>query len=253
MKPPPPEAGLTFDWPDKSGYPFLLFWCVSGSLLAHAATFFLFQIKDPQRVTIPQPAPHVSLLTASSPENIALLRWIEAEDPALVATDNSIVPPALAQVVYRPSFATPRTPPIGPPEEITAPVRFPPAVDRLTENLPTAPQSPPVPTPSVHTTITLSGALASRYLVNRSSLTPPALAEEPVSSTVFLIGVDERGEVRYSFLQPPVGNPEQASPKLDAWAADEISSIVFAPSEDPITWDFLTFHWGSEVYHPTAP
>src|SRR5947209_19467100 len=104
MKSSAPQANLTFATPDDAGFPYLLFFCVFGSLLAHAGTFFLFHVVYPQRVTIPQPAPHVSLLNPSSPENIALLRWIEAEDPALVATDNPSIPPGLVDVRYRRSF-----------------------------------------------------------------------------------------------------------------------------------------------------
>src|SRR5580704_14943328 len=103
MKAPVGAPDLTFSTPNDAGFPFILFLCVLGSLLAHAATFFLFQVVYPQRVTIPQPAPQVSLLTPSSAENMALLRWIEAEDPALVANDNPVVPPGLAEVRYRPS------------------------------------------------------------------------------------------------------------------------------------------------------
>ncbi|MEI9896045.1 MAG: hypothetical protein WDN28_19790 [Chthoniobacter sp.] len=113
MSAPVPEPNVILAAPDDSGFPYVLFFCVLGSLLAHAGTFFLFQVVYPQRVTIPQPAPHVSLLTPSSPENIALLRWIEAEDPALVANDNPLAPPGLAEVRYRPSFASPRTAPLG--------------------------------------------------------------------------------------------------------------------------------------------
>src|SRR5579871_1381696 len=131
MKTPVPEAELTFVSANDRGFPFILFLCVLGSVLLHAATFFLFQVVYPQRVTIPAPAPRVSLLTPSSPENIALLRWIEAEDPALVASDHADAPPGLAEVRYRPSFARPRTAPLGAPEEQPHAVRYPPARDRL--------------------------------------------------------------------------------------------------------------------------
>ena len=40
MKTPAPEAGLTFPAPDDSGFPYVLFFCVFGSLLAHAGDIF---------------------------------------------------------------------------------------------------------------------------------------------------------------------------------------------------------------------
>src|SRR5258708_3899096 len=113
----PSEPDLTFHWPAEKGFPYVLFICVAGSLFAHVATFFLFQVVYPQRVTIPQPAPYVSLLTPTTPENVAFLRWIESEDPALITSDSAVPPPGLLEVRYRPSFAVPRTAPLGAPVE----------------------------------------------------------------------------------------------------------------------------------------
>src|SRR5438046_2467524 len=87
---------LIFDWPRRSRFSFVFLGCVAASALAHAATFFLFQVVYPQNVSIPQAPPRVSLLTPSSPENIALLHWIEAEDPALAAAGVTTNPPGLA-------------------------------------------------------------------------------------------------------------------------------------------------------------
>src|SRR5882757_7824418 len=113
MKAAPSETGLIFEWPERERFPFILFGCVFLSLVAHVATFFVFQVVYPQRVTIPPPPPQVSLLTASSPENQALLRWIAAEDPALVASARSVVPPGLLEVPYRPSYTTGHAVPLG--------------------------------------------------------------------------------------------------------------------------------------------
>jgi hypothetical protein len=243
MTTPASEPDLTFQWPVEKGFPFILFVCVSGSLLAHMLTFFLFQVVYPQRVTIPQPAPHVSLLTASSPENIALLRWIDAEDPALIAGDNSVVPPDLAEVHYQPSFAAPRTAPLSVPVEKTEGVPFPPAVDRLSpETGATVPEVSAVP--GRPTAVQFSGALTSRALVENPVLTAPHLAMAPVGPTVLLVGVNERGEVRYQILQPPLCG----EPKLDELAVAHLRRLRFAPAETPMTWAYVTFAWGVDVY-----
>ncbi len=248
--PPPPapsEPDLTFQGPVEKGFPFVLFLCVAGSLFAHTATFFLFQVVYPQRVTIPQPAPHVSLLTPSSPENVALLRWVEAEDPALIAMDNTVPAPGLAQVQYQPSFMTPRTAPAGASVERVKEVAFPPAMDRIEVAAREAgPAAGVSPMPSV-STMRFAGALAKRSLTKNPPLLPPRLAAEPVGPTVLLIGVDAQGEIRFPVLQDSCGDPN-----LDNLAIQYLSRINFAPSDEAMTWGHVTFAWGADAYSEAA-
>jgi hypothetical protein len=243
MNTPPSEPDLTFDWPAQKGFPFLLFICVAGSLGAHAATFFLFQVVYPQRVTIPQPAPYVSLLTPSSPENIALLRWIEAEDPALISSDNAVLPPSLAEARYRPSFAAPRTAPVGPPAEKPEEILFPPAADRLVVTETTADSLAPAAIVSSPTVIRFAGALASRPLASNPPLAAPRMVAAPVSPTVLLVGVNAEGQIRFPLVQQSSGDP-----KLDEFAAGHLGRLAFAKADAPMTWAHVTFAWGAEVY-----
>jgi hypothetical protein len=243
MKTPTLGVDLTFATPDDAGFPYLLFFCVLGSLLAHAGTFFLFQIVYPQRVTIPQLAPHVSLLTPSSPENIALLRWIEAEDPALVANDNPVAPPGLAEVRYRPSFASPRTAPLGAPTEASPAVRFPRAVDRLSPTGSRGVAGPPAITPAQPTFIAYSGALAGRPLSKSPVIAIANRALAPAEPATVLIGVDGKGEVRFSLLQQSSGDQN-----LDDLAVAHLKSVTFSAAQAPITWGFATFSWGADAY-----
>jgi hypothetical protein len=252
MKTPGPEGGLTFaNTSEDSGFPYVLFFCVFGSLLAHAGTFCLFQVVYPQRVTIPQPAPHVSLLTPSSPENIALLRWIEAQDPALIANDNPAAPPGLAEVRYRPSFATLRSQPLGAPVEKKPLVRFPPAVDRLTPTQPERVVAPTLaPVQAASTSISYSDGLASRPLAKNPALNSAYRAAQPAEPTTLLIGVDSQGVVRFSVLQH-----SSSDQGLDEQAAAHLRTVTFAAAESAMTWGFATFYWGGDVYAltPTAP
>jgi len=244
MKATAPDADLTFATPDDSGFPYILFFCVLGSLIAHAGTFFLFQVVYPQRVTIPQPAPHVSLLTPSSPENIALLRWIEAEDPALVANDNPAAPPGLAEVRYHPSFLSPRTAPLGVPAETAPAVRFPRAADRL---VPTASAKAalgsPVAIRAQATTVAFSGLLAARPLTKNPPVAFKYHAATPVQPTTLLVGVNSQGEVRFSLIEEPSG--DQA---LDDLAVAHLREVSFAAAAAPVTWSFVTFSWGGDAY-----
>jgi hypothetical protein len=243
MKPAPSDTGLTFDWPEPEGFPLLLFGCVFLSLVAHTVTFFVFQVVYPQRVTIPPPPPLVSLLTPSSPENEALLRWIAAEDPALVASARSVMPPGLLQVPYRPSFGTARTAPLGSVEAPVA-VQFPPARNPLSIIASAAPpaalEGPP--TLPMRTTIAVSPALAER------SLKPPTFrwkqrATQPLQPLRALIGVTDRGEVRFAFVQRSSGDEG-----IDAEAVHQLEQLSFGPSETPIAWAQATVDFGAEAY-----
>lgn len=247
------EPDLTFQWPTEKGFPFVLFFCVLGSVIAHGATFVLFQVVYPERVTIPHPAPRVSLLTPSSPENIALLRWIEAEDPALIASESPIRPPGLVEVRYQPSFAELRTEPLGAPDEAPNQVRFPPAIDRLAiRDAVSRPNASPsfAAQPS---SIRFSGALASRLLTRNPAIEFPGHAAVPARPSHFLVGVDAGGAVRYQFLQDGSGDST-----LDAIGATHLERIQFAASETPVTWGYATVVWSRDAYasetaYPPAP
>ncbi|HEY3900851.1 MAG TPA: hypothetical protein VGM54_19730 [Chthoniobacter sp.] len=244
MKASPSGTVFNFSTPEDSGFPYVLFLCVLGSFLAHAATFFLFQVVYPQRVTIPQPAPRVSLLTPSSPENIALLRWIDAEDPALVGNDNPVAPPGLVDVHYRPSFASPRTAPLGAPAEQARGVRFPPAVDHLSvANRLAAGSEIPGKLPVLSTSITYSGALAGRPVEKNPPVAFKYHPTEPADTTTALLGVTSKGEVRFAVLQQSSGDPA-----LDELALAHLKQVTFAPIEAPLTWGFATYTWGTDAY-----
>ena len=245
MKADAPAPALTFDWPRREGFPFLLFGCVAASLFAHAATFFLFQVADPLGTTIPRTAPQVSVLTPSSPEAIALLHWIDAQDPALVAAANSVTPPGLFDIAYRPSYEK-KPAPLGPVEQPVA-IAFPPARDPL--SIIRSAEAKPMPPPAVSaphpTAVIFSSALADRAPTPLPPLALKTRTAQPVEPTRHLIGVTDRGEVRFVFLQNSSGNPA-----LDAQAAAYLQTLAFAASDAPITWATATVTWGDDAYAP---
>lgn len=243
MSSPSTEPDLTFQWRSETGFPFLLFFCVLGSLFAHTATFFLFQVVYSQHVTIPQPAPHVSLLTPSNPENAALLRWIEAEDPALVANSESAPPPGLAEVRYVPSFAAPHTAPLGAPVEKSPDVRFPPAVDHLAPNPLSAGLPTSAPASVAPTIWHFPKSLAGRPVQQSAPMTFTHQATTPVEPTVLLMGVNAEGQVRFSLVQQTSGDP-----LLDDVAVNYLRRTVFQAADSPMTWTFVTCVWGSDAY-----
>ena len=240
----PDTPGLLFAWEKPLRFRWAFFGLLTLSAAVHAATFFLFQIAYPPRVTIPPPAPEVSLLLPTSPENRALLRRIEAEDPALLAAVASTTPPGLLEPKYRASYETVRTQPRTVAEE-QAVVRFPSPKDPLeiirsgaqTAQLASA-APPPAPT-----RVTFSPALAARAPKTERAWSFGPRATAPLESAMYLIGVTDRGEVRYVFLQHSSG--ESA---LDAQAAALLPRLDFQRGEAPIAWGIATIAWGDDAY-----
>src|SRR5213082_4331670 len=80
---------------------------VALSLIAHALCFYIFQIVYPTTVSLLPPPARVSVISSDSEEGRTLLRWIDAEDPALAFTTQR--PPearlrALPKVEHIPSY-----------------------------------------------------------------------------------------------------------------------------------------------------
>ena len=98
---------LLFSWdsPRRRQAAFLAFLAIS--LLAHAVCFYIFQIVYPPTITLLPPPARVALITPASEEGRTLLRWIDAEDPAVAFTTHR--PPearlrGLPKVEHVPSY-----------------------------------------------------------------------------------------------------------------------------------------------------
>ena len=130
------ETPVIFTWADREGGSWWLLAFIFISFLLHSAAFFLFQGKDPTRPRSVRTAPTVQILTASgdpaqlNPEAKALLQWIAMHDPALVARVQTVEPPGLLKVEYRPSFREIRTQPLAAPPDPPV-IQIPPARDPL--------------------------------------------------------------------------------------------------------------------------
>ena len=117
---------LIFNWDQVRRIPFVLVGFVLISAAAHLCAFFVFQVVYPPQASIKPPHPSLSVIDLRRPDHQALLRWIDAEDPAPAATGSSNITDRLLNVTYQPSYATMRTSPLAVPE--TPPtVLFPPA------------------------------------------------------------------------------------------------------------------------------
>src|SRR5437773_11930910 len=79
-------APLLFNWAPPRGRNLAITGFLIASLGAHAACFYVFQIVYPPTVSLTPAPERVNLISSNSEEGAALLRWVDAEDPALAST-----------------------------------------------------------------------------------------------------------------------------------------------------------------------
>src|SRR5438094_1480169 len=100
---------LIFSWDSPHGEKLAITVFLALSLIAHALCFYIFQIVYPPTVALLPPPARVTLITPDSEEGRTLLRWIDAEDPALAFTTR--LPPdatlrALSKTEHVPSYSS---------------------------------------------------------------------------------------------------------------------------------------------------
>ena len=93
------------------------------------------------------------------------------------------------------------------------------------------------------TRVAFSSSLDSRVRQSAHTWTFEPRATAPLEPAIFLVGITDRGEVRYIFLQHSSG-----APALDAQAAAQLPHFDFAPAETPIVWSIATVTWGDDAY-----
>jgi hypothetical protein len=250
---PEPEL-LLFSWDSPRTKKAALLAFLALSLLAHAVCFYIFQVVYPPTVTLLPPPGRVALITPASEEGRTLLRWIDAEDPAVAFTTHR--PPearlrALLKIEHVPSYhAMEPTLKELPPFEIDsrAPDSQPPdAVPFMRQQ--SAPTAEPIST-SVSFSSELDGlgvaTLPPRRFGASTGETPEAIR--------FRVAVSGLGEIKYCFPMNSSGDP-----KLDEQARLYLARCRFsrrAPgdgkSEAPLTWGVATIEWGSDITRPQA-
>jgi len=249
VKPALATSGPLLETGERERFPWLLFACVLLSFIAHTGSFLLFQVVYPQQASVPPPPPQVQLLTPETPQYAAIMSWVDAEDPALTASAHGVRPANLLEAPYRPSYAVQRTAPRGVPERPVA-VQFPAArrpLEIIRSAEPRVDDTLPPPGP-LRTQWTLSPGLRERTLATPPDLAVAARTASVVEPSRYLIGVSERGDVRFVFLQQTSGNPD-----LDAAGARNLSRAVFAEKAGPTAWGHATIAWGDEVIAAQPP
>jgi hypothetical protein len=250
-------APLVFSWapPRKRRRTLVVFLILS--LLLHALCFYIFQIVYPPTVALMPPPARVTLISPDDPESLALLRWVEAEDPALTTTTQRLPETKsflLPPVQHRPSYASHQ------PKLKT----LPPLLPDL--SIPSSAAIGPVRLPRMKANASAPG-LARKTTANFADL--PAALGEPVfpdfkfrltrpdapANARFRVAIDERGAIRFCFLIESSGDPA-----LDEQARNFLQLCRLKIKEDsPVTngtalfWATATILWGNDLALSAGP
>jgi hypothetical protein len=243
---------LLFSWDSPRQQKAVLAMCLVLSLVAHALCFYVFQIVYPTPVGLLPPPARVTFIVPESEEGQTLLRWIDAEDPALAFTSQP--PPGaklgpLPKAEHVPSYS---------------------ALDPILKVIPALepdlriPSSRPAAAVRALSRKTASAAGTGRTYISFSSEldqfgvpTVPqsrfaASNEETPETLRFRVGVNDSGEIRYCF---PINS--SGDPALDVQGRLQLLRSRFSPdratagrSDSSLVWGIATLQWGSDVVRP---
>jgi hypothetical protein len=225
------------------------------SLMAHALCFYAFQIVYPTPVALLPPPARVTFIASNSEEGRTLLRWIDAEDPAVAFTTHPAPGArlgALPKTEHLPSYSAvepilKELPPLNP--DLRIPSSQPPgAVHSIARTTASTKGTP-------RTYISFS-----KELNQFGSPTVPqsgfATSNQETPETLrFRVAVNDLGEIRYCF---PINS--SGDPTLDEQARLQVVRTRFSRNKQNDTkpgswlvWGTATFQWGSDVESPPPP
>lgn len=249
-------APLIFRWapPRKRRRALIVFLILS--VLVHALCFYIFQIVYPPTVALLPPPARMTLISPDNPESLALLRWVEAEDPAL-ATTTQRTPDAksfvLPRIDHRPFYAT---------HQPKLRTLSPPALDL---SIPSAEAIGPVRPPR------MKGNTAAMGVTRRTvalfsdlpaSLGGPSFADfkfhlsrpDAPANARFRVAIDGGGAIHFCFLIESSGDPA-----LDEQARNFLQLCRFKAGENAPTsptglfWTTTTILWGNDLASDVSP
>jgi hypothetical protein len=248
------SPAFVFDWEPPRRRQLTMLGFIAASLIAHALCFYLFQIVYPPTVAILPPPARISLVSWSSEEGRNLLRWIEAEDPALAfATQRSPEARlrALPKVEHIPSYLA-NEPPIQQPPPLIMDVRAPSA--QSPGPVPILRAKRPPPSSEVATTIFFPSEFAGLGDAKCAEPKFTASSNEPAQAMQFCVAVNARGEIRHCFAMNSSGDhalDEQARQHV-VLCRFPLRSTSHRANEQNLTWGVATIEWGTDVARPQA-
>ena len=249
----PAAAPLLFNWDPPHHRKLAIASFVIASLVAHAFCFYVFQIVYPPTIALLPPPARVNLIAPNSEEGRTLLRWIDAEDPAL-AFATQLPAEARLRVLpnagHVPSYLTVKpalkeVPPLL--VDLRAPSSQPPAAVPIVH-----PQAPAAANARA-TALSFSKELNN---LGAPSLPKPSFAasnNESPDNIHFRIAVGGQGDVRYCFLLNSSGGPA-----LDEQGRQYLMLCRFPGRStsgehvQALNWGIATIEWGNDVARPKA-
>jgi hypothetical protein len=245
------SESLLFAWDSPRRAKFAIAAFLVLSLIAHALCFYIFQIVYPPTVALLPPPARITLITADSEDGRTLLRWIDAEDPALAFTTYrpaEAALPALPKAEHVPSYlATEPT------------LKELPAVKRSL-SIPSCLPAGPVRTPRQRivrapVVVPTSVSFSSEFDVLGAPTLPQnnfvASNAETPRIVRFRTAVSALGEVRYCFAMDSSGDPA-----LDEQGRLYLLRCRFAKAApavaetDSLVWGIATIEWSNDVARP---
>ena len=248
----PTDYTPIFDWgPPRRRISFVTF--LAASIVLHALCFYIFQIVYPLTVALLPPPARINLITAASEQGRLLLRWVEAEDPALSST------------TQRPAEAEPALP--FNPRHVPSYLLHQPALKQLPAyrpdlRIPSAQPPGPVALPHRTTPSPMGVSATSLSFADKADALgapkiPPfhftASRQDPPSAAQFRVGLSARGVVRYCFLEN-----SSSDPALDEQARRILLLSRFpdaaarALPENNLLWTTAAFQWGNDLTLPAS-
>ena len=261
------QAGppLLFNWEAPRRRKLAIAGFLAVSVFVHAFCFYAFQtIYPPTIALLPAPA-RVTLLTPSSEEGLTLLRWVEAEDPALASSTQrspETKSHALPNIEHVPSY-------FGHEPALQRP---PPLIVDLSIPSAQPPGSVSVPRPKAALSVqpAPTSVLFSEQIEYLGAPTSPAMkfaasTSEPPEAARFRVGVSRTGEILYCFPLNSSGDralDEQAREYLvlsrfparasSAQATAAAGSPPSTQTDEDLVWGIATIAWGNDVEPASA-
>ena len=242
----PAATHLIFNWDHSRRRNLAFAGFIFVSFVIHIACFYVFQVVYPSTVSLLPAAQRVNLMTANSEQTASLLRWIDAEDPALASTTRR--PPHLqrremGKVEHVPSYFA-NEPALKQPPPLVPDLRVPSA-------------QPPGPVPIARRAVAPSAGIQPTRVTFSSELQQLGDAKlvaanfktstnEPPQNAQFRIAVDQHGAVLYCFVWNSSGDAA-----LDEEARQHLALCRFPATPlsngESLVWGIATIEWGNDV------
>jgi hypothetical protein len=243
---------LLFSWDSPRRQRTMLAAFLVLSLVAHALCFYVFQIVYPTPIGLLPPPARVTFIAPDSEEGRTLLRWIDAEDPAVAFTTHPAPGArlgALTRTEHLPSYST-SEPILKELSPLKPDLRIP------SSRPPRAVHSVARKTASARGTVRIYISFSKELdqfgapTLARSGFTTSI--EETPETLQFRVAVNDLGEIRYCF---PINS--SGDPALDEQGRLQLIRSRFSQNKQggttpgsSLVWGLATIQWGSDGARP---